>query len=294
MQLVNNMRKIRRHKRKKQKKILIISTLSLLMILTVGYAAFSTNLSITAKGNMITFTIDDYVKTNLFAFYDGIENTPSGHGTPTDTWYNKALDLSPATATPIQNTLNNFIVSSWTNDEGLSFNGVDNMVDTGYNQEVFGQEFTFSFVVNVTAGNAYRGLYGYHIGMEGEDPFYGVSMQMNGDKAEFFYHGSSYIPTVVPVSLDKILNKKQQYTVVYQGGVGVKLYINGEFIGEDLDNSYIVPYPEENFIIGQSLPLPERYFQGTVYNFIIYKKALTEEEIKQNYKVDRYRYQLYA
>ena len=288
------MRKIRRHKRKKQKKILIISTLSLLMILTVGYAAFSTNLSITAKGNMITFTIDDYVKTNLFAFYDGIENTPSGHGTPTDTWYNKALDLSPATATPIQNTLNNFIVSSWTNDEGLSFNGVDNMVDTGYNQEVFGQEFTFSFVVNVTAGNAYRGLYGYHIGMEGEDPFYGVSMQMNGDKAEFFYHGSSYIPTVVPVSLDKILNKKQQYTVVYQGGVGVKLYINGEFIGEDLDNSYIVPYPEENFIIGQSLPLPERYFQGTVYNFIIYKKALTEEEIKQNYKVDRYRYQLYA
>ena len=288
------MRKIGRNKRKKQKKMVIILSLSLLMILTVGYAAFSSNLTINSKGNIMTFTINDYVKDNLFAFYDGIENTPSGHGTPTDTWYNKALDLSPTTATPIQNTLNSFIISSWTNDNGLSFNGVDNIVNTGYNQDVFGQKFTFSFVINITAGNAYRGLYGYHIGMEGEDPFYGLSMQMNGDKADFFYHGTSYIPTFVPVSLDKILNKKQQYTVVYQGGVGIKLYINGEFIGEALDNSYIIPYPEENFVIGQSHPLPERYFQGIIYNFIIYKKVLTEEEIRQNYKIDRYRYQLYA
>ena len=37
---------------KKQKKILIIGSLSLLLFLCVGYAAFSTNLSITAKGNI--------------------------------------------------------------------------------------------------------------------------------------------------------------------------------------------------------------------------------------------------
>lgn len=44
-------RKTRREKRK-QKKIIVISALSLLLLITVGYAAFSTNLSITAKGNI--------------------------------------------------------------------------------------------------------------------------------------------------------------------------------------------------------------------------------------------------
>ena len=46
------MRKIGRYRKKKQKKILIIGSLSLLLFLCIGYAAFQTNLSITAKGNI--------------------------------------------------------------------------------------------------------------------------------------------------------------------------------------------------------------------------------------------------
>lgn len=45
------MRKIGKYRRKKQKKI-IITSLSLLLFLCVGYAAFQTNLSIIAKGNI--------------------------------------------------------------------------------------------------------------------------------------------------------------------------------------------------------------------------------------------------
>ena len=41
-----------RYRKKKQKKIIIISFLCLMLFLCVGYAAFSTNLSITAKGNI--------------------------------------------------------------------------------------------------------------------------------------------------------------------------------------------------------------------------------------------------
>ena len=43
---------MRRRQLKKQKQIIIIGSLSLLLCLCVGYAAFSTNLSITAKGNI--------------------------------------------------------------------------------------------------------------------------------------------------------------------------------------------------------------------------------------------------
>ena len=285
-------RKIRRHRMKKQKKILIISALSMLLILTVGYATFSTNLNITAKGNIKKYTVEDYVKDGLFAFYDGIENTSSGHGSPTDTWYNKALDLNPSIATTAKSKLNNFTASSWTNDNGLEFNGTNNNIDTGYNQEIFGQEFTFSFVINPTDGSAHRGLYGYHVGTPHKEPFYGIAMQMDGEIVSFFHHGSTYYPTGAIVSLSEILNKKQQYTVVYQGGVGIKLYINGEYVSDDLDNSYIVPYPDVNFIIGQSYPGDNRYFQGTVYDFIIYKKILNENEIQNNYKVDKQRYDL--
>ena len=60
-----------RHKRKKQKKILIIGSLSLLLFLCVGYAAFSTNLSITVKGNIRekTRVIQSWSKTDQTDFH---------------------------------------------------------------------------------------------------------------------------------------------------------------------------------------------------------------------------------
>ena len=45
-------RRLGRKERKKQKKILIIGSLSLLLFLCVGYAAFSTNLTLKARGNI--------------------------------------------------------------------------------------------------------------------------------------------------------------------------------------------------------------------------------------------------
>ena len=82
------MRKIRRYKRKRQKKMIIILSLSLLIILTVGYAAFSTNLSITAKGNIKEYTTEDYVQDGLFLHLDGIYNTKQGHNQNATSWDN--------------------------------------------------------------------------------------------------------------------------------------------------------------------------------------------------------------
>lgn len=44
---------MKKRKLKKQKRILIVSTISILILLTIGYAAFSTNISLNAKGNII-------------------------------------------------------------------------------------------------------------------------------------------------------------------------------------------------------------------------------------------------
>lgn len=46
------MRRIGRHGRKKTNKIIILSAFCLLFIITAGYAAFSTNITLHAKGNI--------------------------------------------------------------------------------------------------------------------------------------------------------------------------------------------------------------------------------------------------
>ena len=67
-------RKVCNKKRKKQKqnKIMLIGTLSLLLFLSIGYAAFQTNLSITAKGNIKDITGAELLRKSC--------NTPNGNG----------------------------------------------------------------------------------------------------------------------------------------------------------------------------------------------------------------------
>jgi len=71
---------MRRRKRKKQRKIIIITSLSLLFILTCGYAAFQTNITITAKGNILK---KEMTTTELKKQYC---NTTSGDGLYIDTY----------------------------------------------------------------------------------------------------------------------------------------------------------------------------------------------------------------
>lgn len=286
----------RKRRTNRKKKTIIILSLLLLMIITVGYAAFSTNLSITARGNIKEYTIDDYIKEGLFAFYDGIENTANGHSTPTDTWYNKALDLNPLLATTSRSTLTGFTTSSWTKDNGLLFNGIDSVVDTGYNQEELGQQITLSFTVYTTSNSIYRGYYGYH---QATPTFIGMVAQIGGTQGfSVAYYGNStncYVSIPKSEVDSKILNQKINITIVIDAGNYIRLYLDDVKVGETICANKLDPYPDANFMIGRVYPVntpSNRYFEGTMYNFMIYRKALTEEEVKQNYRVNKQRYNL--
>ena len=71
------MRRIGRMRRKKQKKLIIVSSLSLLLFLCVGYAAFSTNLTLKAKGNIVdnSFGVDE-LKKKVVTSGDGLYTDP--------------------------------------------------------------------------------------------------------------------------------------------------------------------------------------------------------------------------
>ncbi len=76
------MRTIRRKRGKRQKQILILSTLALFSILTVGYAAFQTNITLTAKGNVhptATYTVEQ-LKETAVTTGDGLYTDPDETG----------------------------------------------------------------------------------------------------------------------------------------------------------------------------------------------------------------------
>ncbi len=63
---------MRRGKRRRQRKLIIISSLTLLFIMTVGYAAFQTNININAKGNILKRITSSDLKQNIVTSGDGL------------------------------------------------------------------------------------------------------------------------------------------------------------------------------------------------------------------------------
>lgn len=61
-----------RRERKKQRKVIIASMIGMLGLMTVGYAAFQTNLNITAKGNIIKLTTPNDLKENVVTSGPGL------------------------------------------------------------------------------------------------------------------------------------------------------------------------------------------------------------------------------
>ncbi|MBO5477076.1 MAG: hypothetical protein J6A15_04925 [Clostridia bacterium] len=73
------------------------------------------------------------------------------------------------------------------------------------------------------------------------------------------------------------------------------LGVNGEVEGKDFNLSYTKPATGSNFVLGGT-PLvgagANTQFKGTIYSVRIYDRALTEEEIKENYEVDKVKYKI--
>ena len=81
-------RKIGKMRRKKQKRLLLVSSISLLLFLCVGYAAFSTQLSLKAKGNIKQKTLSS---SNLIK---NVVDSGDGLYKDTDDYYYKGENVN--------------------------------------------------------------------------------------------------------------------------------------------------------------------------------------------------------
>lgn len=76
------MRQLRRNRNKKQVRLVLGVVICLICVMTVGYAAFSTNISLNAKGNVIKKgpTAAELLKANVVTSGDGlyVDSTEEG------------------------------------------------------------------------------------------------------------------------------------------------------------------------------------------------------------------------
>ena len=234
--------------------------------------------------------INNYITDKLYAFYDGHDNTKTGHSAATTSWYNKALDLNPSSASKSSLTFNGYTVPDWTTDLGLVFDGIDDYLDSGINQSELGQDMTISAVAMPTDLSPWRGLWGYHYG---PPSYLGLTAQAtsSGGLGLIVYQNNN---TSVSAELAKeqVLDKVINVAVTYKGGNHFALYLNGQLVSKINTSQQFQPLTSSSLFIGKSYPDSNRYFKGRIYNFMVYQKALTEDEIMLNYKVNKNRYNI--
>ena len=78
-------------------------------------------------------------------------------------------------------------------------------------------------------------------------------------------------------------------TVIYNSNSspGVKLYINGDFVGQNSQAHPAWANPRDFYFFNRQ---SSSEFSGTIYFFRFYNRALTATEITQNYNVTRHRF----
>ena len=231
-----------------------------------------------------------YVTDGLVLHYDGIKNTASGHSQSATTW----RDLS---GNGNDGTLNG---GTWENSD-LSFDGVDDsvatikalnynsstaitiqFVDNGeiYNNSQLGMLFESSEDYNFVQG-------GYYIDIQEFTTNTGICFAVNFNGAnlkkvnDLIYNNKNAMYTV-------ICNNAQTYDnfISFYNGITKKNAENVENYNWDITNKIFQNY---KFYLGSRAGT--NYFTKMKLESIrVYNKALTEQEIAQNYAIDQSRF----
>ena len=230
------MRRIGRMRRKKQKKIIIVSTLSLLLILTVGYAAFSTTLSLKAKGNI-------QPRSNLYVSANGSDETGNGTKNKPYKTINKAYEVAEDTATI--NILTDLTINkeAYFNEKNItiqSAEGIDPVSlirDSNYDGSLLSQykgEVTIKNIVldgnNIEANRPLLSIEYSNANLE-----YGAVFQNNIDN-EDMGGGARFVNSDIVINGAKFLNNTTQHQPGGGGAAFLSRWSNitiedGEFTG---------------------------------------------------------------
>ena len=223
----------------------------------------------------VSLADDEYVITNLQLYYDGINNTGTGHDSSITTWQ----DLSG-------NGNNGTINGATWGSNYLSFDGTDDWVAIGemnydkFTLEVIAMTTTAPTSSNCLIGNWHAGGYGLAI--------------TSGRYARI----NSYISDAwvdLKASKKSNINQLYHYVGTYDG-TNLKIYQDGVLSNSVTTNGNLITTTKSTIMALGVNPTgssaEKDFFAGNIYSVRIYNRALTDNEILHNYQVDKNRFNL--
>ena len=216
-----------------------------------------------------SYTINDYVQDGLEMNLDGIE-----HGDDSSTWIDSSGKGNNGTINGSASFEKNY----------LSFDGVDDYVDLGKQNY---ENMTIETVISNFSGtnktilyNKYNG--GYELRLTSSSRMQ-LSFYLDSSSSLKYFNSSFSKPT------DKIY-----YAVTFDGEYA-RAYLNGILISSQPFSGKINYADSDNHLLlgtGKNGDKLRYLYNGNIYSTRIYNKALTEEEIIKNYKIDEKRYNI--
>ena len=209
----------------------------------------------------------DYIAAGLLHRFDGINNEATGvHNPAATTW----TDL----VTGVQATMQNV---AW-QDFGVEFSQTTSKVFySGQNV----QEYTIFSTHKVAS------LTGSHPRFFAESPYPSLYLHSNNGYAYAFYgqgKDTFFSPRTTPPT-----GQLMQAAIRFGGTGVVELFLNGSYAGA-ITSVTAYPSPVSTMYIG-SRAANDRALTGSIYEHLVYDRALSDAEIQHNFLVSKSRYQ---
>ena len=214
-------------------------------------------------------TESGYIHDGLLVHYDG---------------YNKPVDnvWDDLSGNGNNGTLYNFSDDSFGNN-GIQFDGINDYIGIGeFNYPNITYEILFSNKLNDTTQK--------HLVSNAEAGGGGLLINSGTSLVGSYYLKDGYKNVFGPNLTD---NKIYTAALTYDGNY-LKLYLDGVCVAT-LENNDGIVFPLNNTILvisgnpgGETVS--QQFFSGTVYSFRAYDRALNDDEINNNYKIDKYRF----
>ena len=216
----------------------------------------------------------DYISYGLIAHYDAINNTGNGHSTTTTTWKDLSGNGNDATLLNFNNTSS----SGWGSDR-LIFDGTDDYVRL--NNIFTGLDgFTIEYVFNQKIDKSFQYICGTLNNRFGVEAAAACRCRL--------YFSNPQSNFISFHNMQPSLNKIEKNSWVYDGQ-SLKGFLNSSL--KDSASYTDLVYPGSYFGIGAdgNGMYPTKM---DCYSVRVYNRALTDEEIKHNYLIDKSRFGL--
>lgn len=176
------------------------------------------------------------------------------------------------------------------NGGSIVFDGIDDKVDCGDSPTFrLSSTLTIQVIFNINTYTSWAGLIGKNSNIKS---VYGLNLSPTSQRLRFNYNNVSPWTNNVETTSTISTNQWIIAAVTYDGET-VKFYINGvldktQYVGPiTFDTS--AGYPLD---IGWDNPGGDEYFNGKIAQASIYSRALTQNEIQQNFNAQKSRYGL--